>query len=183
MMDIDAELHQQYAQARRHSGQTAPVTLLSIDDRQTTAVCGAGAAPDVILRLKLGSKKTAEAFFKHLPPTPDEMELAIMTVEDEVMAIRHDLPPDSSLFSCDPELAVIARLSGGQEGPDGWLLPLDNMEQTFKRLERVMLGSPASWEEIPLDNAFSARLLILREFMHHHGFENVRILATAPDDK
>lgn len=182
-MNIDAGVRRQYEQVRRHIGQSAPATLLFIGEQQTTAVCGAGPAPESVLHLALGSKKTAETFFKHLPPTPDEMELAIMTVEDEVMAIRHDLPPGSSLFSFDPELAVIARLSGGKQEADGWQLPLDNMEQTFKRLERVMLGSPASWEGIPLDSGFCARLLILREFMHHHGFDDVRILAKAPDER
>ncbi|QTF08906.1 hypothetical protein HC231_14075 [Brenneria izadpanahii] len=174
-LENDANIRRQYEQIGRRIGQRAPLTLLSIGERQTTVACGTGAEQESILHLKLGFKKTAEAFFKHLPPTPDEMELAIMTVEDEVMAIRHDLPVGSSLFSFDPELAVIARLSGGKEDSDGWLLPLDNMEQTFKRLERVMLGSPASWEGIPLEAAFSARLLILREFMHHHGFDDVRI--------
>ncbi|PLY36294.1 hypothetical protein F164LOC_15780 [Pectobacterium carotovorum] len=29
---------------------------------------------------------------------------------------------------------------------------------------------------IPLENAFSARLLILRELMHHHGFDFALIL-------
>ncbi|ATA23455.1 hypothetical protein BIY26_12160 [Brenneria goodwinii] len=179
-MSVDSNVRQQYEQARRRVAAAAPVTLLSIDEQQTTVACGTGPQPESILHLRLGFKKTAQAFFKHLPPTPDEMELAIMTVEDDVMAIRHDLPVGSSLFCFDPELAVIARLSGAKEDADGWLLPLESMEQTFKRLERVMLGSPASWEGIPLESAFSARLLILREFMHHHGFDDVRILATAP---
>ncbi|MEC5320845.1 hypothetical protein VSX61_18210 [Brenneria populi subsp. brevivirga] len=178
-MDIDADARRQYEQLRRRIGQDAPATLLSIGARQTNVVCGTGAAPQAVLHLPLGRQKTAETFFKHLPPTPDEMELAIMRVEDEVMAIRRDLPPGSALFSFDPALAAIARLSGGQETPDGWLLPLDNMEQTFKRLERVMLGSPAAWEGIPLDGGFCAGLLILREFMHHHGFDDARIFATA----
>ncbi|MCG8710511.1 hypothetical protein JHU04_003804 [Brenneria sp. 4F2] len=179
-MNIEADVRRQYEKISACTGQTTPVTLLSIGERQTTVVCGLGSAPESVLRLALGSKKTAERFFKHLPPTPDEMELAIMTVEDEVMAIRRHLPPGSWLFSFDPALALIARLSGGKQETDGWQLPLDNVEQTFKRLERVMMGTPAAWEGIPLEADFCATLLILREFMHHHGFERVRIFASAP---
>ncbi|NPD00143.1 hypothetical protein HOY33_05175 [Brenneria sp. hezel4-2-4] len=175
-MDIDAQTGRHYEQARALVAPAAPVVLLYIGERQTTAVCGTGPQPGAVLDLAVGFEKTAEAFFKHIPPTPDEMELAIMTVEDEVIGIRHELPESSSLFSFDPALAEIARTSGVKEQAEGWLLPLEDMERTFKRLERVMLGTPASWEDIPLEKAFSARLLILREFMHHHGFDFVRIL-------
>ncbi|WP_407062008.1 hypothetical protein [Brenneria tiliae] len=180
MMDIDADARRQYEQAGARVAPAQPVTLLRIGEQQTTAVCGTGARPTSLLHLAIGYAKTAHAFFKHLPPTPDEMELAIMTVEDEVIGIRHDLPAASALFSSDAALSEIAQISGIKEQAGGWLLPLDDLERTFKRLERVMLGAPAAWEGIPLDNSFAARLLILREFMHHHGFEAIHILAPCP---
>ncbi|MBN3197439.1 MULTISPECIES: hypothetical protein [Pectobacterium] len=175
-MENDVNLQQAYSLARQRVASGVPVTVLYIGEQQTTVVCGASSQPSVTLQLTIGFDKTAAAFFRHLPPTPDEMERAIMAVEDEVTRIRHDIPADSVLFSFDPALVTIAQISGAEEEEACWRLPQDDMERTFKRLERVMLGSPAAWEGIPLENAFSARLLILREFMHHHGFNSALIL-------
>ncbi|GKV77692.1 hypothetical protein [Pectobacterium brasiliense] len=175
-MENDVNPQQAYSLARQRVASGVPVTVLYIGEQQTTVVCGASSQPSVTLQLTIGFDKTAAAFFRHLPPTPDEMERAIMAVEDEVTRIRHDIPADSVLFSFDPALVTIAQISGAEEEEACWRLPQDDMERTFKRLERVMLGSPAAWEGIPLENAFSARLLILREFMHHHGFNSALIL-------
>ncbi|MCV9878216.1 hypothetical protein [Brenneria izbisi] len=174
-MENEAIARQHYTQIRQRIAPATPVTLLCIGEQQTVVICGNEAQPVDVLALNIGFVKTGETFFKHLPPTPDEMELAIMTVEDEVMSIRHHLLADSLLFSVDPDDAGIARISGAKEEDDGWRLSQDEIERTFKRLERVMFGSPASWEEIPLERSFAARLLILREFVHHHGFEMVTI--------
>ncbi|WP_409308882.1 hypothetical protein [Pectobacterium sp. B1J-3] len=175
-MENDVNLKQAYSLARQRVAPEMPVTMLCIGEQQTTVVCGTASQPSVTLQLTIGFDKTA-TFFKHLPPTPDEMELAIMAVEDEVTRIRHDIPAGSALFAFDPALVAIAQISGADEEEAGWRLPQDDMERTFKRLERVMLGSPAAWEGIPLENAFSARLLILREFMHHHDFASVVIMS------
>ncbi|MEH0835046.1 hypothetical protein [Pectobacterium cacticida] len=172
-MGNNVNLQRAYIQARQGVAPDSSVTVLCIGEQQTNVICGAGSQPPVTLSLTLGVNNIATMFFKHLPPTPDEMERAIMVVEDEVMRIRHDIPTGSSLFSFDPNLVALAQVSGVEEEGGGWCLPLDDLERTFKRLERVMLGSPSTWEGIPLDNSFSARLLILREFMHHHGFNSV----------
>ncbi|MBN3264550.1 hypothetical protein [Pectobacterium brasiliense] len=175
-MENDVSLQQAYSLARQRVASGVPITVLHIGGQQTTIVCGTASHPSVTLQLTIGFDKTALAFFKHLPPTSDEMEWAIMAVEDEVMRIRYDIPADSVLFSFDPALVTLAQISGAEEEEVGWRLPQDDMERTFKRLERVMQGSPTTWEGIPLENAFSARLLILREFMHHHGFDSALIL-------
>ncbi|AIA71614.1 hypothetical protein WCU81_01150 [Pectobacterium atrosepticum] len=175
-MENDVNLQHMYSLARQRVAPDVPVTVLCIGEQQTTVICGTALQPSATLQLTIGFDKTAATFFKHLPPTPDEMELAIMAVEDEVTRIRHDIPAGSALFSFDPTLMAIAQISGVEEEDAGWRLPQDDMERTFKRLERVMMGSPAAWEGIPLENAFSARLLILREFMHHHGFDSALIL-------
>ncbi|MBA0166605.1 MULTISPECIES: hypothetical protein [Pectobacterium] len=175
-MENEVNLQQVYSLARQCVAPDASVTVLCIGEQQTTVVCGTASHPSVTLQLTIGFDKTAATFFRHLPPTPDEMELAIMAVEDEVTRIRHDIPAGSVLFAFDPALVTIAQISGAEKEDAGWRLLQDDMERTFKRLERVMLGSPAAWEGIPLENAFSARLLILREFMHHHGFDSALIL-------
>lgn len=158
---------------------TATMTFLHIGAAQTMVVSSPSAEA---LPLALGYEKTAAAFFRHLPPTPDEMEMAIMTVEDEVTRIRHQVDIQRPLYLCDPMLVPLADATGVSAGEQGWHIEQEDIERLFKRFEQVMLGRPASWEAIPLDNAFTARLLILREFMHHLGFLSVFIVNTAASE-
>lgn len=158
-----------------------PLTFLHIGAEQTTVLTGPAVPPDSALTLAVGDEKTVAAFFRHLPPTPDEMEIAIMTVEDEIMRIRHQIDTQRALCLCDSGMVALAEASGIAPDAQGWHISQEDIELLFKRFEQVMLGRPASWEAIPLDNAFSARLLILREFMHHLGFLSVFIAHPAPD--
>ncbi|MGL9721687.1 hypothetical protein [Symbiopectobacterium sp.] len=76
----------------------------------------------------------------------------------------------------------MADATGVSANAQGWHIEQDDIERLFKRFEQVMLGCPASWEAIPLDNAFTARLLILREFMHHLGYLSVFIVNTTASE-
>ncbi|MEG3132802.1 hypothetical protein SC206_04360 [Rouxiella sp. T17] len=122
--------------------------------------------------LTLGSELTSVGYFRHQPPTPEEMETAIMVVEDEVVRLRHNIMPRASLYSEDNEIRAIARLSGIAED-EAMHLSLDAVERTFDRLALVINGRPASFEGIPDGNDFAATLLILREFMHHLQFDEI----------
>ncbi len=122
--------------------------------------------------LTLGSQLTSLGFFRHQPPTPDEMENAIMMVEDEVYRLRHDILPGAKLYSEDNDIRTIARLAGVAEN-EQMILSLEAVEQTFDRLALVINGRPASFEGIPDGNDFAATLLILREFMHHLKFTEI----------
>ena len=167
IMDESDICRQRYAQL----GLIGPATLLHIGARQTQVMTD-GAS---VLPLELGSDKTVTQFFHHLPPTPGEMELAIMTVEDEVTRIHRQVDNQSALYLLGENLAPIAQATGVEADAHGWLLTQDDIERLFKRYEQVMLGRPAAQEGVPLENAFAARLLIVREFMHHLGFPAVRL--------
>ncbi len=124
--------------------------------------------------LTLGSQLTSLGYFRHQPPTPDEMETAIMKVEDEVYRLRHSILPGAKLFSEDNDVRAIARLAGVAEN-EQMILSQEAVEQTFDRLALVVNGHPASFEGIPDGNDFAATLLILREFMHHLQFTEILI--------
>ncbi len=122
--------------------------------------------------LTLGSQLTSLGYFRHTPPTPDEMENAIMAVEDEIMRVRHDIPAHAKLTSTDNDIRALARLAGVAENEE-MQLSADAIERTFDRLALVINGRPASFEGIPDGNDFAATLLILREFMHHLQFGEI----------
>lgn len=157
----------------------APLTVLHIGSEQTTLL-GHQAGPLAVtaapLVLNVGAQKTAQQFFKHAPPSPDELENAIAAIEDEVMRVRAQSVPDSCLVTADAAIREIARLAG--LAPAAQIeLPLDAMEQVFQRLTALSLGRPASQDDLPTDAAFAATLLILREIMQHLHFTSVTVQA------
>ena len=127
--------------------------------------------------LAIGSRKTAQAFFRHDPPQPGEIENAIQTVEDAIMAagIRADVR--ETLDVDPPIVATIAALDGAGGATAGRAVGLDAIERVFGRLAAIALGRPAAQDAVPTDPAFAATLTILREFMHHGGFVSI---AAAP---
>ena len=52
-------------------------------------------------------------------------------------------------------------------------LSREAVEGTFERLAQAASGRPLSSCGIPADPEFAARLLILREFMHHLQFDEI----------
>lgn len=146
--------------------------LLHIGPEQTEIIVRNAGRDDLTVPLALGSQLTSLAYFRHTPPTPAEMENAIMVVEDELMRVRHDIPEGALLSSSDNDIRAIARLAGIAEN-EHMPLSVDAVERTFDRLALVINGRPASFEGIPEGNDFAATLLILREFMHHLQFEEI----------
>jgi hypothetical protein len=173
MMNMEREIRLRYGAIQRGLPEGAPITVLHIREEQTAVACGTGAEPSVLL-LSIGSTRTAADFFKHTPPTPGELENAIMQVEDEVTRARAIRVADSTLFSADPAIREIALVAGLADQP---VLALEAVERTFDQLAAVVLGRPAGSAGIPASAAFAARLLILREFMHHLQFAAVTVTA------
>ncbi|WP_413736115.1 hypothetical protein ACL2XP_24960 [Sodalis sp. RH21] len=153
---------------------TTPVARLHIGSEQTTVDIATPGQAKITLVLKLGSHLISMTHFHHNPPTPGEIETAIMVIEDEIALIRHDVPAGAQLVSNDPHMRAIALLAGVAE-KDELALSLEATERLFDRLARVINGRPASAEGIPEGGDFAATLLILREFMHHLQFERIEV--------
>lgn len=171
---LESELRRRYSAVRYDVPKGAPVTLLHIGTEQTVLVTGSNLEPEALLTLGIGSRKTANEYFKHVPPTAAEIENAIAAVENEV--VRAGLVDGSALVTTDATIREIALLSGVAAGAELGL-GLEAMERTFERLAAVTLGRPASREELPTGAAFAATLLILREVMHHLRFSSITVKA------
>jgi exopolyphosphatase/pppGpp-phosphohydrolase len=154
----------------------APVTLLHIGAEKTVVATGTGVEPATIVFLDIGARSTATAFFRNEPPTPGEMENAIMAVEDAVIGSRAKIAADSTLVSTDPAIREIALIAGAADQPEV-VLGIDATERAFERLAAITLGRPASQDIIPGAATFAATLLILREFMHHLKFASITVRA------
>jgi hypothetical protein len=146
--------------------------LLHIGEEQTTLTLDTGDAPTTTLALAVGIESTARAYFRHNPPSALDMETAIAAVEDVVMPALRQLPAGLALNTSDAAVHRIALLAGVPEGPR-MVLSIDAMEACFVRLAAVVQGRPSTQDVLPTDNGFAAALLILRELMHHLGFDRI----------
>jgi hypothetical protein len=101
-----------------------------------------------------------------------------MLVEDAVMPVRALLAPGSTLYTADGGIRQIALAAGLPAQPE-LRLPLEAVEHTFNRLAALSLGRPATQDTLAQDNAFAATLLILRECLHHLGFDHIVVRSDA----
>jgi hypothetical protein len=116
---------------------------------------------DAVHKLPLGTAALVARFFKHLQPSAYALEEAIALVEDVVMPLAAQLPPDALWFSDSP--AVRALNLGAQAAE----LDIDTVEHQFNALADWVQGRPATLAGIPQDAHWCATLLVLRECMHH----------------
>lgn len=147
-----------------------PVSTRLRLDAHSTTLSTPGAAE---VTVGAGIDDLAKAVFRHDPPTPAELEQAIDIVEDALMATRLAHTERGELVSSG---ALIRALPGLQV--DGSRLTRDEVEALFQRMASVSLGNPGALGDLPSGGPACAALLLLRECMHHLGFDAVRI-ATA----
>ena len=138
--------------------------------------------------LALGTRLTAQAFFRAEVPTPLELETAIASVEDTVYLAHQQFMPWAQAaqgtvawWSVDAILVELALLAGVPASAH-MVLTLDAMERLFQRLTYVAQGRPAASEGLPERASLAAALLLLRELMHHMPFHTLHLVgpATAP---
>lgn len=170
----EAEARRQYAAIRATRPDSRPIAVLHVGADCTAVACGGGTQPDTVLVLEIGARKTAVRHFRHDIPTADELENAITTVEDALMPARVRFPDGALLHSMDAGIREIAHAAGLPHQPK-LKLHRDSVEQTFNRMAEVAHGRPAGHDPLPPGSGFAARLLILRELMHHLGFEEIAV--------
>ncbi|CNI22308.1 Uncharacterised protein [Yersinia rohdei] len=170
------DMQEEYKNIRATLSESRLITLLYISNESTTIVTDGPDMAFTAQHLTVGFDNIALRYFKHTPPTADEMETAIMVVEDEVIRISPAVNRTSQLITSDSHIRTLAQLAGLPDKAE-IMLSLESVERMFDRLAAVMVGRPAASEGLPPENEFAARLLILREFMHHLQFSSIRVLA------
>lgn len=172
---MQTENHQHYREIRQIVPEGTAITVLYIGDRETSVATGKGSEPEKVLLLDIGSHRTAAEFFFHTPPTPGEIENAIMRVEDEVSRAREIVAAYPTLISSDVAILEIAQIAGGHV-ESTLPHPIEAVEKVFALLASHSLGRLVSSAGIPGNPAFAATLLILREFMHHLKFTSISVM-------
>ena len=130
-------------------------TLLDFDDIATVT-------------LPVGMRGLVEDALRHDPPTPAELEQAIDLIEDALATLRLVKTDRGELVITDAFLRAMLGLH--EQGPG---LALGDVEVLFQRLAIRAHGAPVATAELPHGRNIAAALLILRECMHHLGFDRV----------
>ena len=138
----------------------------------------AGAACVAPLHVPTGHAALAAGWARGQPPTPLQIEQAIEQVEDLVMPARARLPARLQLATHDLALHALAR--AGAHAADAQVaktLGIETVEQLFNRLVARAAGRPASQDALRVDGPHAARLIIVRELLHHWGLDGIVLLA------
>ena len=153
---------------------TTPLLTLRFQEL-LTQVCSAPEADWVVnLSLPIAPATLARDVLRHTPPTPLEIEQAIERVEDAVMPARAHLPQAFALQVDDAPLREMAGGAGADPSTGGVArLSIQDVENLFSRLVALSEGRPATQDGLPSDGASAARLIILREVLHHWGQDGV----------
>ncbi|CAM5795015.1 hypothetical protein ACFOHU_16965 [Ottowia pentelensis] len=136
-----------------------------------------GADLTVNVDLPIGADTLAREVLRHAPPRPLEIERAIEQVEEAVMPARARLPATFQLQTDDARLRALAadaRAGAAADAPV-WL-DTDAVERLFNRLVARAEGRPASQDALPVDGPSAARLVIVRELLHHWRLDGLRLV-------
>jgi len=120
--------------------------------------------------LPVGPRGLADAVLRHDPPTPAELERAIDAVEDALTGSHLACADRGGLVTADALLLALPGLDAQGAG-----LTRDAVEALFQRLASRAIGMPIAAAELPHGRDIAAALLILRECMHHLGFDRVAL--------
>lgn len=122
------------------------------------------------LSLAIGYRSLAQHCFRHTPPTPYEVEMAIATVEDHIEAMPELQQVASHQICADTLLHELARIAGNERE-----ISQIALEALFTRMADVVSGSPLREGEFPDDTHFFSYLLIMRELSHHLGIQHIAL--------
>jgi phospholipase/carboxylesterase len=161
------------AVVRRLTEPVVRSTWLHFDDEELVVREQTGDGPDAERRLDLGTARIARDFFRHDPPTGQEIERAIDITEDAIMQLGRPADIRGPLLSSSPALRPWAALSSPT-------MTVELVEQWFQRLASAALGHPAAMHGLPSGREAAATLLLLREFLHHRGHAAIEFIEPHP---
>ena len=150
---------------------------LRFQERVTQVQSAPKADLTVNLSLPLSADALARDLLRHAPPSPLEIERAIERVEDAVMPARARLPAALRLQTSDARLRALVGAAGAARADAPVWLDIDTVEQIFNRLVARAQGRPASQDPLPVDGPSAARLVIVRELLHHWRLDGLRLTA------
>ncbi|PLY03346.1 MAG: hypothetical protein C0624_06940 [Desulfuromonas sp.] len=152
-----------------------PNTIFLQIDESTSSFCFKN-SDTVTITLPVGYAAISERYFKHTPPTYDEVEYAINYIEDEIEKVAPEIARKGyHLVTDTPFIRNIAQLCGVETSKE-MALSREAHELVFGQYAEIAMGRPPRPHESDISPRFYAQMLILREYLHHLLFEQVTVI-------
>lgn len=175
-MTIDAALASLYSDSRAGLAPAldSALVLLQIGECESRVVAGTADAARDHWSLPLGASAIGGQPFRHDPPAPIDLENAIAVVEDALVPLAKAWTrPAALLVSGESVGPLVTQLSAGQSEA---FVTRDAVENLFQMMvARASLGV-AGGGEASSERVSPSTLLILREFLHHLGFDAAHLV-------
>jgi len=164
---------------------TTPATLhLHIATRETVAVLRVPGAEDQRFVLPIGCETLwpapapapAPAPGHGSGPSPLDLENAIQVVEDQIEGLQRHVSAGSRLVMDAPALAPLQQ-GGAIRSLANGAIGLADIEHEYQQLAARAMGAPSARGSGFEHPAGDALVLILRECLHHLGFDAVHLAA------
>jgi len=154
---------------------TAPATLqLHIGARETVAALRLPGAENQTFVLPIGCDILWPAPGHGGGPSPLDIENAIQVVEDQIERLHRHVPAGSRLVVAAQALAPLQR-GGAIRGVANGAIGLAEIEHEYQQLAARAMGAPSARGSGFEHPAGDALVLILRECLHHLGFDAVHL--------
>ena len=128
--------------------------------------------PDgLAVMLRISMQYLAQTVMKHDPPTAIEIERVIDLIEESLRGVGTEFKASQVLMTAEPVLRSLP----GLDMP-GASLERDAVENMFGLLANRALGTPVSEHLLPRGKDIAAALVMLRECMHHLGFDRILVI-------
>jgi len=111
---------------------------------------------------------------RHEPIQPVEMELVIAAVEEHLAPVLRNLAGFRVMTTTDAGFRQIATIADADANADTELARA-SVERVFNAVADIAYGMPALQGKVPIDRAFTMRLIWLRELMHHANVEALKM--------
>jgi len=145
---------------------------IHIGTHETTVAAEGGGDEDRVLRLGIGTRRTADDFLARTPPSPAALERAIAAIEDAVEQARPLTAGRRVVLTGDAVFADVARRVGTSNGH----LTLEAVEQRYQEIANAAMGGvTSSGQAVEWNRQQMATVVILRELMHHLGLAEVAV--------
>lgn len=156
---------------------TALVTLhLHIAARETVATLRVPGAEDQRFVLPIGCDTLWSTPDRSHGPSPLDLENAIQVVEDQIERLYRHVPVGSRLV-VDAQTLAPLRHGGAIQGLVNGAIGLADIEHQYQQLAARAMGAPSARGSGFEHPAGDALVLILREGLHHLGFDAVHLAA------
>ena len=150
---------------------------LDIGAAETTAVLSRPDGREERWRLPIGLVTLWPMPVSKQGPSALAIEHAIQTVEDAIQPLAGHLPAGTRLVVAAKVMAPLQR-AGAIWGLAHEAIALTQIEREYQQLAARSVGAPSATGSGFADPAGAALVLILRECLHHLGFDAVHLIAT-----